>query len=670
MVQTDAELLTVGELKNIGKGIVIGFGRLILSNNGDIIGMDLAIQPLAALHAVSENETGILTGNVPALGINVERRSCHIHGGMIGDGEGELHDRAVGDPCFNTELCGAGRILIVEDLYLHQVSAQPNCHISALAHDLQFHALITGVQLSLFRIQGVDGLPVEDRIIAGMLCILQDELVAFLQHVNVPVLAVAEQDPHAGSLLQVQITLALLSQLLIVLQLHGVGEVVEGGIAHHMAAAAHLVQGAIILIIHDEAGAGSVGEEIIFQKEIGINVLIQTNTAGDGNIAFLLNLQDIVTLLHIGQFESALLIDGHGLFTLGAGVGNEQAFQIILHQAMESDLAAEGLVAIGNRFCLGRNIDAFNAAADHQSNASVLIVGHALDLLFAVDQNGSQRIAFVGLDGDNGLHAGKHGGVAGKGAILALLQRNGNRAPNAIAVKAEILGHIGKLNAVLLNIVIPVSVKAGVRTAVVKGGDVSGVDQHVAVLHVVHIDTQPLQVLPGDKQLQIVAVALGGIYVATLGGCGQNGHLIIGGGDIGIAIRAVTLSEVNVAGRHQVDLKEAVMLYIDCIGGCQVHLDTAVHNRAAIQIDIDGNAFRYIVNEIHTLLAIMAGHSDADIVAGIVIVQIQPIVVLVSFLIQDTVKDDVGIRFSLGYIGILKGISIFCRVAIAVGSCI
>ena len=103
-----------------------------------------------------------------------------------------------------------------------------------------------------------------------------------------------------------------------------------------------------------------------------------------------------------------------------------------------------------------------------------------------------------------------------------------------------------------------------------------------------------------------------------------------------------------------------VILGVCCVRRHQIHFDTAIQGGAAIQIDIDGNAFGYIVNEIHTLFAKIGGHGNVDIIAGIVIMQVQPVVVLVGFLVQNTVDHKTGIGLSLSFFGIFIGISIFC----------
>ena len=55
----------------------------------------------------------------------------------------------------------------------------------------------------------------------------------------------------------------------------------------------------------------------------------------------------------------------------------------------------------------------------------------------------------------------------------------------------------------------------------------------------------------------------------------------------------------------------------------------------------------------------MTGHSNVDIIAAIVIVQIQPVVLFVGFLVQNTVNYETGICFCLGFIRIDIGISFF-----------
>ena len=266
----------------------------------------------------------------------------------------------------------------------------------------------------------------------------------------------------------------------------------------------------------------------------------------------------------------------------------------------------------------------------------------------------------LGLNGDLGGHTGDHGGLSGNGAVLALFQGNGNGTHDAILIEAEILGNLGEIGTVLLGIEVPVAVQIGVGAGEVVGGDVCGVDEHKAVLHGIGIQPQPLHVIPGNKQLQVVTLALRGVHLAALGGGAQNGHDVAGGGHIGVAVLTVASLEHHVAGGQQVDLKDIAFLHGGDMGGSKVQLDTAVHIGLAIQIDEDRHALGYIEHEVHTLFAIVAGHGNVDIVAAVIIVQIQPVVILIDLFVQDTVNDDAGVGLGLGFLRIGVGI-VFLR---------
>ena len=300
VVQTNTQLLSVGELEDIDHGVIIGLRRQIACDGGDIIGVQNGIQPgIYALDTKLDNLTGILTGDIPGVGGNVEGGAYHVHRGAVDQGEGEVHDLTVGDPGFHTDLSGAACIGSIEFLNLNQGAAQPDGCVVALTHDRQFDTLFTGVLVHLVGQQSMDSLPVEDGVIAGMLCILQDVLIAFLQQVDVPVLVIAELDTHTGTLLDEGIRGTLLSQLGIIVQGEAIGEGVVDRVAEHMASATELLHDTVVLLIHDEAGALGGEEQVVLQQQLGVHIPVEENAALDGAVAFLLSGQDIVALLHV-----------------------------------------------------------------------------------------------------------------------------------------------------------------------------------------------------------------------------------------------------------------------------------------------------------------------------------------------------------------------------------
>ena len=65
MIQTNAELFPIGELKDISKGEILSVGICILNRDRNIIGLNHRIQPLTLRHTVSGYCTSILAGNIP-----------------------------------------------------------------------------------------------------------------------------------------------------------------------------------------------------------------------------------------------------------------------------------------------------------------------------------------------------------------------------------------------------------------------------------------------------------------------------------------------------------------------------------------------------------------------------------------------------------------------------
>ena len=81
MVQAQTEILSVGELENIDHTIIPGLRRQILTNGGNIIAVNLGIQPsVLAGSRVLGHSPLILIGDIPDLSRPMERRACHING--------------------------------------------------------------------------------------------------------------------------------------------------------------------------------------------------------------------------------------------------------------------------------------------------------------------------------------------------------------------------------------------------------------------------------------------------------------------------------------------------------------------------------------------------------------------------------------------------------------
>ena len=397
-----------------------------------------------------------------------------------------------------------------------------------------------------------------------------------------------------------------------------------------------------------------------------MGIPIQINTAANGHIAILFCLQDIEPLLQTLQLKVTFGIDLQRQLAIRSSIGQHKAFPGILFDAAQHDLAGNGFRSFGNSLCLSRYLHAFIRAFELQSNASVLIKGHIPDLLLAVDHNRGQCITRIGFDGDKGIHAGNNVGRSGNGVMLARLQRHRQTTHNAFPIETEVAFYIGKLCTVLLGIMIPIPIDLGICARLIVRGDVCRVYIHEAILQCIHIHSQPLHIIPWDEQFQAIAVAALRIDLAALGSGAQVSHNIIAGCHItktGVVATDLTVAplEQYVAGGKQIDLKYAVILHAFHIGRCKIQLNTAVHEGITIQIDIDGYAFCHIEHKVHTLLAIVTGHGDIDIVATFVIIQIQPVVVRVGFFIKNAIDDNVGIRLSLGLFRIHKGIVIFRR---------
>ena len=580
---------------------------------------------------------------------------------MLCDTEGECHHFAVGDPGFNAQLCGTSIQLLIQNFDLDQCVIQPNSSIIALTHHAELNAVAAGVALGLLVSECMDGLPVGKRVVAGMLCILQNVLVAFLQKIDMPALAVAELDLHTGTLLEVKVTCALLCKVLVILQIYTEGEISVGCIAEDLALTAQFIQHAIILRVQDPAGALCDLEEVIFQCQLCVEVLIQVNTPADRLVAFFFGLQHIVALGQILQLELAVGIDLQGLFALRSNVGYQNALEGITANVIQHDLAAQGLVSFGNSLSLGGDLHALSVTEHGYCYAAILIEGDILDHFLAIYDNRGQRIALLRNDRGNRSHTGEHIRISVDGIMLTLLQGNGDIANNTLAVKAEVLADIAEFSAILRTEEVPVSVQIGICSGQVIGSDVGRAYINEAVFHSCYIHFQPLQVIPGDKQFHAIAVAVFRVHFAALGGSTQHSHNIIGSCHILIAVFAVCLLEDHIAGGQQVDLKEAVILCAGHTGMGKIHFDTAIHIRSTVKIYIDRHGLCYIVYEVHTLLAEVAGHGDIDLIAAIFVVQVQPIVILVSFLIQDTVNYDACICFGLGFVGIYVGILFFGR---------
>ena len=209
MMQTNTELLAVGELKQICQRIIFGVRRQVCSNSGNIIGNNHRLQyGIYALCSLLIQLTFVLTGDVPGLCMIQERRSFHIHSSVIFNTEGNVQYSLLICPGFQSKLRRKIVIFLVENLNLNQLIIQPNSRIIALAHNAQFNTAFAGVSLDLLFIQRVNSLPVRQGIFTGYFGILQNIVALFLQQINMPGLPVTEPDLHTGSLLGIFITCA------------------------------------------------------------------------------------------------------------------------------------------------------------------------------------------------------------------------------------------------------------------------------------------------------------------------------------------------------------------------------------------------------------------------------------------------------------------------------
>ena len=402
-----------------------------------------------------------------------------------------------------------------------------------------------------------------------------------------------------------------------------------GAVAHQRTGAAHFMDRTVILIIQDPASTLGGRKGIVFQNHLGLHSPVQINAAIHSTITLFLCLKDIIALGQIFQREAAVAIHRQRLFTGRTGIVIHSAIQAA--GRIQGNLSREGIaVQFGHRLCLCRNRNALLGAADLQGHAAVLIIGHIAHIFLSVDADGGQAVACLRSHRNDTLHTGDHSFLAVHGAIARILCVNGPCTNDTVCIKTEVLIHIRKGCTVLLGIEIPIAIQVAIRAVKVIGGNVGRIHINKAVFHGLHIHLQPLHVLPGNEQLQGIAIAFRRIYLSALGGGTQVCHFIVGRDHIFIAIFTVTLFEGYVTGRHHVDLKDAVFLNTHHIGRCQIHLDTAVHIAGSLGIHIDGGCFRHIVNEIHTLFTVMAGHSNVYIVAAIFVVQIQPVIILIG----------------------------------------
>ena len=476
-----------------------------------------------------------------------------------------------------------------------------------------------------------------------------------------PGFSIAEFNPHTAALLYKIIRIALFCQLCVISQIDRIIKIMIGFIAHQNTVATHFVDDAIILLFQNPAAALGNLEIIVFQNKLSVEILIQINTTVNGVITFLLRLQGVVALLHILQFKFAVCTDFQRSLALRTDIGQQKPLQAILIDIVQHNLTAKGFRTFHSSLCLGGNLNTVCCAANGKCNASVLVEGCILNFLFTVDNNRSQCVPCVRNDIHDCIHTGNDVGRTGNGTVLAVFQYDGNCSHNALAVKAEILGHIGKFSTILLGIEIPISVQVAVCAVQVVGGNMRRVYIYKAVPHGFCIHIQPCHIIPRNKQFQAVTIAFRRIHFSALRGRTQYSHFFIGCYDIGVTVLAVAFLEDHIAGGQHINFKNAVILHTAQIGRSQVHFDTAVHIAVSLCIYIDRRTFCHIIDKIHTLFAIIAGHGDIDIVAAIVIVQIQPVVISVDFFLQNTINQNAGIRLSLGLIGIHITVCILCR---------
>ena len=347
----------------------------------------------------------------------------------------------------------------------------------------------------------MDGLPVEQGSIAGLLAVLQDIFIIFLQQIDMPVLAVTEHNTHTGTLLCEIIGITLLCKVIVILQIRGEGKVIVLLLGHDLTGSAEFLQDSFILFIQDPACSVCGTEHLIFQSQLCIDIPIQINTTGDRGAALLLHLDRIVPRFQILLLKITIAVKIQRSFPCGSRIIGKDILQVAACHTMNGDLTTERLIAFGNGLRFRRNGDALIRSADLHRNAAVFVIGGFLNLLLTVCQNGCQCIAFLRCDCDMGYHSG-HSGLRGRYCIvISILCRDRNGADNTVSIESEILEHIGKIRALLLGIVIPVSVQIHICTVVIIRGDMCRIDIDKAVADGVHIDIQPCHIIPGNKQL-------------------------------------------------------------------------------------------------------------------------------------------------------------------------
>ena len=284
----------------------------------------------------------------------------------------------------------------------------------------------------------MNGFPIGYGVLSGYLGILQDVFIIFLQHVDMPGFSIAEANHHAGTLLGIVVARSQLCQLRIVLQICSNGKVIVCGFAQNLTISLFFIQHAIVLLIQNPAISVKNLEEFIFQNQFCVEILIQTNTSAYRCIALLFCLQGVVALRKIRQLEIAISIYLQGLFTLGAHIAQHKILLGIFVEVIQNNLTAEGLVAFGNRLCLGRYDRTVLRTVDGQCNTSVLIEGNISNLLLPIEHHRGQCIACIGHNGDHCLHTGDDAGGTGNGIMLALLQHQRHAAHHTMTVKLEI----------------------------------------------------------------------------------------------------------------------------------------------------------------------------------------------------------------------------------------
>ena len=649
-----AQLLPIGELHaDLVPGVGVAVGA-VHGLNGQVHVHEGPVEGGGSIPAGGQGEDAVVAfGQVPALA--VRKDNVVGEGGQVRLPEGVLHllGSGIGHKGLKAHLSRHILEVGAEVLHGHQLVVDEHVGVAAHPQNGKFQPGAAGVEAGFAAAQLIHGVPVvQGRV--GKLAVLDHVLAVVPQQVRVPGSAVGEDDAEAGPLLGAAIAACgVLGQQGVEVQVRLQIEAVVALGGKHIAVA--LVADNAVILVRHVPGVGVGGKEIIFHRQFRVNIPIQCNGPGQGLVALLFHGDGVVALGQVLQGELAVLVQGDGLFALRSLIADFHAVQAVAAQPMEQHLAGEGLVARGNGLRLGGDGQALVRSLEIQGHGAVLIIRNFMDVLLPVHQDGGQGVALVGRYRHHGIHAGQ--GRLGTGEAVMLARYPGHRhgAHHALAVEAEVVGEVAPANAVLHNEGVPGPVHVGVGPGVVIGGDVGHVHMDIFLLHLGRIDAQVVQIIPGNEELHGVALAVLAVHFPALGGHGQPGHNVVGGGHVGKAVAVPALHGQCPVGL-QVNFKGIFVVHAGHAGHSQIHFDAAVHEAAADRIHINGGRLGDIIGKIQTVFAEPAGRRHVHGGSTVFIVEIEPVVVLIDLFVQLAVQGHVLVRRGQQGLGVDEGV--------------